>query len=123
MDIAATVCAHRHCRNPVVTVGMDEIFFHSPIKVGDFVILEARINYTGRTSMEVEVKVICEDPKTGGTTHTNNAFLTFVSVDENGKPRPVPPLKITTEQEKQSFKEAKARRKVRLQHMQAKKIA
>lgn len=120
IDIAAAICAFRHCRSYCVTASMDALSFLSPVKLGDIVTLKSSINYTGKTSMEVGVQVTAEDPLTGNKTHTSSAYLTFVAVDKEGKPREVPPLQLETDEQKRRFTEAKARKELRM--AQKKKI-
>lgn len=115
VDIAGAVCALRHARKPVVTASIDRVDFHAPARVGHLMILDARINYTGRTSMEVEVHVTAEDPMTGDQFLTTEALLTFVAIDQNCKPTSIVPLKPETEEEKLRFEEAKARKEAREQ--------
>lgn len=114
IDIAAGICAHRHSRTPVVTASMDSLDFHRPIRVGEAIILKARVNYTARTSMEVEVQVSAEDLLSGERRQTSTAFLTFVSVDLAGRPVPVTPLTPETDEERRRFEEAARRRETRL---------
>ena len=114
MDKAAAICAMRHSRTNVVTASIDALSFLSPIKVGYFVILKTSVNYTGKTSMEIGVRVEAENPMTGETQHTATAYLTFVAIDENGKPIPVPPVLPETAIEKKRYEMAKKRREARL---------
>jgi acyl-CoA hydrolase len=88
--------------------------FREPIKIGDLVILNAEVTYTGRTSMEAEVHVLAEDPITRERTHTNNAYLVYVALDDNGNPTPVPPVMAETEAEAVRIEKAKERQKSRL---------
>src|SRR5476649_777399 len=92
MDKAAAVCAIRHARTSCVTVSVDRVDFREPIHVGDLVIMKSSVNYVGRTSMEIGVRVETENLLTGLRRHTNSCYLTFVAVDRNGRPVPVPPL-------------------------------
>lgn len=114
IDTAAGVVAKRHARSNVVTASIDRLDFINPVYVGDLVILKARINYVGRTSMEVGVRVESENTITGEVRHTSSAYLTFVALDENGKPKEVPPLLLETEEDKRRNLEAQERRKMRL---------
>ena len=114
IDTAAAICAYRHCRTQCVTASMDALDFISPVKLGQIVIIRANVNYTGRTSMEIGVKVVSEDPLSGRYAHTASAYLTFVAVDNNGKPVEVTPILAQTEDEKKWYKEGEARRKTRL---------
>jgi acyl-CoA hydrolase len=116
IDEVAAIAAMRHSRRAVVTASIDSIDFLSPAKMGHSVCIEAYVASTGRTSMEVFVKVISENLKTGERMLTATSFLTFVALDENGKPTPVPPVIPETEEEKflaETAAERKAMRKER----------
>ncbi len=111
IDICAAVAAGRHARTPVVTASADQIDFLNPVPVGAVVILRASVNFTGRTSMEVGVKVWQEDRAAGDRKHVASAYLTFVSLDPGTKtPRAVPPVLPQTDEEKRRFEEGKQRR-------------
>lgn len=115
IDICAAVAAGRHARTPVVTASADQIDFHCPVPVGVVVVLLASVNFTGRTSMEVGVKVWQEDRLTGARKHVASAYLTFVSLDPvTKKPRPLAPVQPQTADERRRFEEAKQRREHRL---------
>ena len=114
IDTAAGVAAIRHARSNVVTASVDRLDFFHPVFIGDLVILRAGVNLVGRTSMEVGVRVESEDLKTGNRRHTSTAYLTYVALDSNSRPLPLPPLKPGTEEEKRRHREAGARRKTRL---------
>ena len=109
IDIAAAMVAARHCGRPVVTAHIDDIDFIAPIKVGYHVLIQASLNYVGRTSMIVGVKVTSENPYTGESRTTTKAYLTFVALDDLGKPVVVPTLEPQTEDEKRRFENAKKR--------------
>ncbi len=109
IDTAAGIAAHRHCRTNVVTASMDRLDFHQPIFVGELVLLRASINYVGKTSMEVGVRVEAENLMTGEVRHTNSAYLTIVSLDENRKPKSVPQIIPKTKDENRRFKEGRDR--------------
>ncbi|MCT4641273.1 MAG: acyl-CoA thioesterase [Bacteriovoracaceae bacterium] len=113
IDIAAAMCAERHCNNPVVTVHVDDIHFISPIKVGHHVFIRASINYVGNTSMIVGVKVQGENPYTGKVYNTTKAYLTFVALDEYGKPMNVPSLKLETDDDKRRYENALKRKEAK----------
>lgn len=113
IDIAAAMCASRHCNLPVVTVHIDDIEFHSPINIGSQVVIKASVNYVGRTSMIIGVKVNSENPLTGVRRVTTKAYLTFVALDEFGNPTPVPALEPETDDEKRRYKNAQERVKAR----------
>lgn len=113
VDRAAAVAAMRHAGKTVVTVSIDRVDFKEPIYAGELVMCKARVNYVGRTSMEVGVRVEAEDLLTGERRHTNTCFLTFVAIDKGGRPVPVRPLEPQTDDERQRWAEAKRRREVR----------
>src|SRR5690606_9015186 len=100
IDDVASIAAVRHSRSPVVTASTDSVDFLHPIQEGSSVCLEAFVTYTGRSSMEVFVKVIAEDLYTGDRNICALSFLTFVALDENGKPKPVPKVIQKSEEEK-----------------------
>jgi acyl-CoA hydrolase len=109
IDIAAAMCASRHCNNPVVTVHISDIDFISPIKVGSHVLIKASVNYVGNTSMIIGVKVQSENPYSGQVRKTTKAYLTFVAVDEFGQPISVPKLEPVTDDEKRRYENAQKR--------------
>ena len=111
IDIAAAMCASKHCNNPVVTVHIDNIEFRSPINIGSHVIIKASMNYVGRTSMIIGVRVESENPMTEEIRLTTKAYLTFVSIDEFGNPKEVPNLKPESEDEIRRYKNAQERMK------------
>jgi len=113
VDEAGGLAAMRHSRSPVVTVAIDSMTFEEPIFVGNLVTLTAELTYTGRTSMEVCVRVEAEDPLTGSRVHTNTAHLVYVAIDRQGRPRPVPPLLVETPEERLRFQQAQERQRVR----------
>jgi acyl-CoA hydrolase len=115
MDTTAAVSAIRHARLACVTVSVDRVDFREPIHVGDLVIMKSSVNFVGRTSMEIGVRVETENLVTGLRRHTNSCYLTFVAIDRNGKPVPVPSLKPDTPDEIRRFQAAKERRERRLQ--------
>jgi acyl-CoA hydrolase len=114
IDLAAAIVAHRHCRTEAVTASMDEVSFLAPIRVGQIAAISACMTFVGRTSMEIRVDVQSEDLMSGERRRTSTAYLTFVAVDENGRPADVPPLLLETEEEKREAQAAEARRKARL---------
>jgi len=113
-DEAGALACMRHAQRRVVTVAVDSLVFREPIKIGDLVILNAEVTYTGRTSMEAEVQVLAENPITGERTHTNTAYLVYVALDDAGRPSSVPPLTAETEEEKLRMEKAKERQAHRL---------
>jgi uncharacterized protein (TIGR00369 family) len=115
VDEAGALACMRHAQKKVVTVAIDSMTFREPIRIGDLIILNAEVTYTGRTSMEAEVQVLAENPVTGERMHTNNAYLVYVALDDKGKPTPVPPLKAETDDEKRKMTDALERQERRLQ--------
>ncbi|MBL7664595.1 MAG: acyl-CoA thioesterase [Bacteriovoracaceae bacterium] len=109
VDIAAAMCASRHAEKPVVTVHIADIDFKAPIKVGNHVLIKASLNYVGKTSMIVGVKVESENPYTGKSVKTTKAYLTFVALDEDGQPTVIPDLKPETQDEIRRYENAKKR--------------
>lgn len=114
IDIAGAIAAHRHTRSLLVTAAVDGLQFLHPIKVGDLIILRARVTCAFRTSLEIEVEVFSEETLTGTRQMTSHAYLTFVAIDRSGARVPVPPLLVTTDEEKRISEEALARRAERL---------
>ena len=114
MDVAAGVAAIRHSQGPCVTASIDRVDFLEPIRLGDIVVVRAQVNFVARTSMEVGVRVDCEDTRGGASRYTAKAYLTFVAVDERGRPRPAPPLLPETDEERRRFADAERRRAARL---------
>lgn len=109
IDIAAAMVAARHCGRPVVTAHISDIDFIAPIKMGYHVLIQASLNYVGRTSMIVGVKVTSENPYTGESRTTTKAYLTFVALDDSGKPTEVADLDPQSEDEIRRFENAKKR--------------
>jgi uncharacterized protein (TIGR00369 family) len=114
IDTAAAVAASRHARSNTVTASIDRLDFHHPVYIGDLLFFKAGLNMVGKTSMEVGVRVEAENIITGEVRHTASAYLTFVALGENGRPREVPPLVIETDEEIRRNREAKVRREARL---------
>jgi len=114
IDITGAIACHRHTNSLALTAGVDSLDFLHPIKVGDMIILKSRVTCTFRTSLEVEVEVFSEGITTGERKLTSHAYLTFVSLDQSGKPKDVPPLAIETEDDKERCRQATARRAERL---------
>jgi len=114
LDQVAYACAARYCGGYVVTISVDQVMFRHPITVGTLVTFLASVNYTGRTSMEIGIKVVAEDIQKGLVVDTNSCFFTMVHVDENGKPKEIEPLNPQTEVEKRRFHDGKIRRHIRL---------
>lgn len=113
VDRAAAVTAMRHARQPCVTISINQVDFKEPIYAGEVVTCTARVNYVGRTSMEIGVCVFAEHPISGRRRHTNDCFLTFVAIDEKSRPTPVPALKLITDEDKERFEDGKRRRENR----------
>jgi len=115
MDKCAAIAAYRHCRLAVVTASIDRVDFREPIHLGDLVVMKASVNYAGRTSVEVGVRVEAEELLSGRRRHTNSCYLTFVAVDRNGRPVEVPELIPETPDEHRRFAAAQERRRRRLE--------
>ena len=115
VDEAGALACMRHAQRKVVTVAIDSMVFRQPIRIGDLVILNAEVSYTGRTSLEAAVEVHAENPVTGEQTHTNTAYLVYVALDDDGRPTSVPPLQAETEEEKRNMEQAQERQQRRLQ--------
>jgi len=114
IDEVAAAVAMRHARKNVVIASMDRMDFHTPVKIGDLIILKASVNYVGKTSMEIGVRVEAENLMTGEVRHAASAYATMVALDESGKPTEVPRLIPETDDEKRRYKEGEARRLARL---------
>lgn len=110
LDQAAYACASRYARRYVVTLRVDSVTFRQPVRVGELVTCLAAINYTGRTSMEVGIKVIAEDIRSQTVRHVNSCFFTMVAVDESGDPVAVPALVPHTPEQRRRYAAAQARR-------------
>ncbi len=114
MDKCAAISAMRHADKVCVTVAVDSVEFHSPVNLGDVVILEACVNRVFRTSLEVEIEVFAENYLKQDRRQCNRAFFTFVAVDDDGRPTPVPALCPETEEEQKRYEHAAMRRELRL---------
>lgn len=121
VDIAAAICAQRHSQKQVVTAHIDDLQFVAPVYKGWVVNLKASVNFTGKTSMEVGVRVDAENPMTNEKFHTVTAYLTFVALDSHGKPTEIAPIIPETDDEKRRYKKAQARREHRLKLREQKK--
>lgn len=117
VDEVASIVAARHAGTNVVTASIDRLDFYAPVYVGDFLRLMASLNYVGRTSMEVGVRIEAENPLTGEIRHTGTCYLTYVALDGKGRPTEVPRLKIETEEERKRWEEAERRRMRRLEEI------
>jgi acyl-CoA hydrolase len=115
IDMAGAIASHRHTRSRVVTVSVDGVEFLHPVKVGDLLILRSRVTCAFRTSLEVEVEAVSEEALTGTRRLTSRAFLTFVAIDANGRPTPIPPLQVEAPADLRRAEAARARRVQRLE--------
>jgi len=114
IDTAAGVAAIRHARSNAVTASVDRLDFYHPVFVGNLLTLRASVNFVGKTSMEVGVRVESENLRTGERLHTSTAYLTYVALDDQGRPLRLPPLILETETQKRRHQEAQTRRRMRL---------
>jgi acyl-CoA hydrolase len=113
-DEVGALAAIRHSQGHVVTVAIDQMSFHEPIRIGDLVILDAEVTFVGKTSIESRVQVLAENPITGVQTHTNTAYLVYVALDDRGHPRQVPELRPETEIEARRLEAGRQRQMNRL---------
>ncbi len=114
LDQVAYACASRYAGSYVVTLSVDQVLFKEPIRVGELVTFLASVNYVGKTSMEVGIKVVAEDIQNRSVRHTNSCYFTMVAF-QDGKPRAVPPLEIENATQRQRFEEAVLRKAMREQ--------
>ena len=121
IDAVAGIVARRHARGNVVTALIDRLDFHHPVFIEDVLTLKASLNLVGRTSMEIGVRVEAENILTGEARHTASAYLTFVSLDEGGRPTLVPSLVLKLANEMRRNREAQARREVRIREKRSEK--
>ncbi len=119
IDMTAAMAAQRHCGREVVTAGIDSLIFRQPIRIGDHVILKAAVNYVSRSSMEVGVQVIREDPYSGRQALATTAHLTIVALDENKRPVAVSPVSPQTPEEKRRHENARLRVRARKERLKA----
>jgi acyl-CoA hydrolase len=115
IDLSAAMAAHRHCGSICVTAAIEGMAFLHPIKLGQLALIKARVVFVGKTSLIVKVVIHSEDMDTGETRKTTEAHLTFVCLGKDGKPRAVPPLRLESDQDKNSFEAAKEIRQRRLE--------
>lgn len=115
VDRVAAVASIRHARQPCVTVSVDRVDFREPIHLGELVTARANVNYVGRTSLEVGVRVEAENLITGVRRHTNSCYTVFVAIDRDGRPVPVPPVAPETDEQKRWYRAAEERRRRRLE--------
>jgi len=118
LDRVGAVSAIRHTQRVCVTASVDRVDFREPIHLGELVTMYASVNYAHRTSVEVGVRVEAENLLTGERRHTNTCYLTFVALDEAGRPATVPPVVPETEEERRRFREGEARRDQRMAGLQ-----
>lgn len=119
VDTAAALSAIKHSGGLALTVQIDEMSFLEPVHIGEVLILKASVNDVGRSSMECGVRVDAQDPLTGTIRHVNSAYMVFVAVDRQGRPREVPRLVAETETERRRQQEATLRRERRIAHREA----
>ena len=110
LDGVAYACASRYAGCYVVTLSVDQVIFRQPIHVGELVTFLSSVNYTGRTSMEIGIKVVTENIQNRSVRHANSCYFTMVAVDENRNPVPIRPLDLATEEQKRRFQAAERRR-------------
>ncbi len=114
MDEAAGSVAARHCRTNVVTASVDRMDFFKPVYIGNLLILKSSVNFVGKTSLELGVRIEAENMRTGDIVHTGSSYLTFVALDDQGRPALVPAIIAETNTEKRRYSEAQMRREQRL---------
>lgn len=114
IDVCAGVSAMRHAGGAVVTASIDRLDFMVPVRVGDVVVLQSKVNFTHRSSMEVGCRVEVEDPASRTRKYTTKAYLTFVAMNANGKPRPIEPLALLDAEDERRFSAGEERRTLRL---------
>ena len=111
LDQVAYTCASKYAQSYVVTLSVDRVLFREVVHVGELVTFDASINYVGRTSMEVGIRVTAEDIHTGAVRHANSSYFTMIAVDADGQPEAVPPLNLTSPTAQRRFEEARMRRR------------
>lgn len=121
VDTAAAVAAMRHARCTLVTASIDRMDFYHPVYVGNLLILKSSVNYTGKTSLEAGVRIEAENLKTGKITHTGSSYVTYVALDDKGRPTPVTQAIPETTDEKRRWSEGKERREQRIRLLAEKK--
>jgi acyl-CoA hydrolase len=122
IDITGAIACHRHTNTLALTAGVDGLEFIHPIKVGDLILLKSRVTCTFRTSLEVEVEVFSEQIETGSRRLTSRAYLTFVSIDREGKAQPVAPLLIDNDEDREMCRQAHERRTERLKRKAGRRL-
>lgn len=113
LDEVAYACASRYSGNYVVTLSVDQVVFKQPVRIGELVTFLATVNFTGRTSLEVGVKVVAEDIRKRSCRHTNSCYFTMVAIDDDGNPVPVPPVVLDSPEDRRRHEGAKRRREFR----------
>ena len=121
MDMCSAMSAYKHARSAVVTASVDHLDFLGPAKKGDIMILKSSVNYTGNSSMEVGVRIESENPKTGIKEHTVSAYLTFVSLNENGRPQKIHSINPESQIELERFKKGEIRSRNRKDRLKTEK--
>ncbi len=121
LDQVAYACAAKYCKSYVVTANLDQVSFKEKVRVGELVTFFAHVNYVGRSSMEVGVKVIAEDLRSQEKRHTTSCYFTMVAIDDEGRPVEVPTLQIDSEIERKLFEAAKMRKQLRQEMMEKSK--
>jgi acyl-CoA hydrolase len=119
LDQVAYACATRYCGFYVVTLSVDQVFFRQSIHLGELVTFLSNVNYTGRTSMEIGIKVVVEDPRSRVCRHAMSCFFTMIAINEKGEPTPVPPLQVTTDKERELWEGALSRKHLREEYEKA----
>lgn len=118
VDALAASVAERHCRRNAVTASIDRMDFFRPVYIGDLLTLKASVNFAGKTSMEISVRIESERLMSGEVAHTGSSYLTYVALDKEGKPATIPEIVAESEDEKRRYKEGEARRRARLSETQ-----
>lgn len=118
LDRVAYACAYRYCGHPVVTLSVDQVLFKQPIHIGELVTCYANVNYVGRTSMEIGIKVLSENLETGIVRYTNSCYFTMVAMDKNQKPTAVKPLEMRNSLDRRRYEEAIVRKEMMLSFSQ-----
>lgn len=113
-DECGGIVARRHSRRPAVTVTVDSVTFHHPVFVGQLLLVHGRLTYVGTSSMEIELCVEAEDLLTGERTHTNSAYIVYVALDDERNPTPVPPLELTSEDDRRRYEAGRNRQMARI---------
>ena len=121
MDLCAAMSAYKFARTAVVTASVDRLDFLAPASVGDMLILKSSVNYSHKSSMEVGVRIDAENVKTGQRRHTASAYLTFVSLDEDGKPKSIDNIVPESKDEKRRYNQGKERHAQRRERLKGRK--